>query len=160
MRIAATQGALDGANALARNNACNQANDLTVTVPAELSGTAVLQWYWDGDAPYYDCADITVSRAAGGANSANRDGATSSDIDCDGDECAGSGGKIFVALLLVLVILGGVHYCKDTSGAKEPPIPGPPPPIPAIPQRGGAPPPAIPQRPAIPPRGPPIPRRP
>ena len=150
VRIAATQGGLDGAAVLARNGACNQQDDLTVTVPAELSGTAVLQWYWDGDAPYYDCADITISRAVGGANSANRDGAVSSEADCDpeDEECAGSGGKIFTAVLLVLAIFGAVHYCRSSSGSKgaEPP-PLPPPPIP--------------QRPALPPRAQPqLPRRP
>ncbi len=79
VRIAATQGGLDGAAVLARNGACNQQDDLTVTVPAELSGNAVLQWYWDGDGPYYDCADITVR--AGAAASATAGGALSTDVD-------------------------------------------------------------------------------
>lgn len=149
VRIAATQDALANTAPLARNAACNSRDDLTVTVPANLAGTAVLQWYWDGDAPYYDCADITVSRAAGGANSATRDGATSSDADCEGESCGGSGTKIFGAVLLILGILGGIHYCRSTGGTKgtEPP-PLPPP----IPQRPG---------PALPPRTVPAqPRRP
>ena len=27
----------------------------------------MLQWFWQGDGPYYDCSDITIGAAAGGA---------------------------------------------------------------------------------------------
>ena len=150
VRIAATQGALGNADVLARNNACNSQDDLTVTVPADLGGTAVPQWYWNGDAPYYDCADITVSRAAGGAaNSAAQGGAESSESDCDPDEesCGSGGSKVLVAVLMIMGVLGGVYYCRsstDGKGSEPPPIPPPP-----IPQRAG---------PALPPR--PVPARP
>lgn len=88
VRIAATDGALAGTAALARNNACNGDDALTVTVPANLAGTAVLQWYWQGDGPYYDCADVTITGGAGGggtaANAARTGGASSGiEDDCD-----------------------------------------------------------------------------
>lgn len=47
--------------------ACNAAATTTVTIPADLPpGDAVLQWFWNGDGTYENCADITI-QAAGGA---------------------------------------------------------------------------------------------
>lgn len=45
--------------------ACNTVTTATITVPADIpSGPAVLQWHWQGDGSYDNCADITI---AGGA---------------------------------------------------------------------------------------------
>jgi hypothetical protein len=79
IRIASTDAGLEGAPLLETVGACNQQASVAVTVPAGLSGNAVLQWYWDGDGPYYDCADITVR--AGAAASATAGGALSTDVD-------------------------------------------------------------------------------
>lgn len=164
VRIAATDGALAGTAALARNNACNGDDALTVTVPANLAGTAVLQWYWQGDGAYYDCADVTITGGAGGggtaANAARTGGASSGiEDDCDPEEeNCGSGGKIFAAVLLVVGILGGVLYCRSSGEAAGKDLSAPPP----IPSRGGAG--AVAAPPPIPSRGgavavPPIPVR-
>jgi hypothetical protein len=71
IRIAATDDALAGTAPLETVGACNGQDSVGITVPAGITGNAVMQWYWDGDGPYYDCADITVTggtaAAAGGA---------------------------------------------------------------------------------------------
>jgi predicted carbohydrate-binding protein with CBM5 and CBM33 domain len=44
---------------------CNTVTSATVTVPAGLpAGPAILQWHWQGDGSYDNCADVTI---AGGA---------------------------------------------------------------------------------------------
>ena len=69
IRIAQTDAALADAPLLETVAACNQQDSVAVTVPAGLSGNAVLQWHWQGDGPYFDCADVTVT-GRGAANSA------------------------------------------------------------------------------------------
>ena len=46
--------------------ACNaQPRSATITVPAGLpAGDAVLQWLWQGDGTYENCADITITGGA------------------------------------------------------------------------------------------------
>jgi predicted carbohydrate-binding protein with CBM5 and CBM33 domain len=46
--------------------ACNaQPRSATITVPAGLpAGDAVLQWFWQGDGTYENCADITITGGA------------------------------------------------------------------------------------------------
>lgn len=98
VKIAATDGALAGAAVLENVAACNQQASVAVTVPANTpAGSAVLQWNWSGDAPYFDCADITITAASAGAQAgAARTGGAASgvgDEDCDADDenCGGSG---------------------------------------------------------------------
>ena len=39
-----------------------------MTIPADVAcENCILQWFWDGDQNYYNCADITVTAAAGEA---------------------------------------------------------------------------------------------
>ena len=80
IRIAQTDAALADAPLLETVAACNQQNSVAVTVPAGLSGNAVLQWHWQGDGPYFDCADVTVT-GRGAANSAAGGGALSSELE-------------------------------------------------------------------------------
>lgn len=158
VKIAATEDALADAPALATNNQCRDADSLTVTVPANLAGSAVLQWHWVGDAApqgYNDCADVTISVPAGTANSAARGGATSDESDCDpeDEECDAGGTKILATVFLILAIFGCVWYFKvrkaseQTDSEEKHPIsgaPGAPPPRP--PKDASGKPPPIPSR--------------
>ena len=58
--------------------ACNAAAQATVTIPVNLPpGDAVLQWYWDGDGDYHNCADITIQAAAATGTGSSAAAATS-----------------------------------------------------------------------------------
>ena len=59
-----------------------------VVVPAaQAAGPAVLQWFWKGDAGYWDCVDITISAAAaaGGDEDELSDGAALIELVFGGD---------------------------------------------------------------------------
>lgn len=69
-----------------------------VAIPAATSvGAAVLQWHWDGDQHYNDCADVVIATAPGAATSA----AALASSTADG----GAGGSVWVALAAVAVVV-------------------------------------------------------
>ena len=82
IKVAPTDGELEAATAIGGNFPCGangQATTRTVTIPADTAaGTAVLQWYWTGDGPYWNCADVTITGGGGGAAAALRPAAQAS----------------------------------------------------------------------------------
>ena len=146
IKVAPTDGELEAATAIGGNFPCGtngQATTRTVTIPADTpAGRAVLQWYWTGDGPYWNCADVTITGGGGGAAASTAAGGAS--VDTVDDEEGGSGGKV-AAVVFFFIIAGGLA-CRLQSqkaggggGAKPPPIPS----VPEIPNAAAPP---IPQR--------------
>ena len=145
IKVAPTDGELEAATAIGGNFPCGtngQATTRTVTIPADTpAGRAVLQWYWTGDGPYWNCADVTITGGGGGAAASAAAGGAS--VDEDSEE-GGSGGKV-AAVVFFFIVAGGLA-CRLQSqkagaggGAKPPPIPS----VPEIPNAAAPP---IPQR--------------
>jgi len=132
------QGTFQAAGNIANSRAA--ANGFPATVPAGLpAGPAVLQWEWIGDAPYFDCADITIAAAAGGTGGTGGTG----NAAAGGTAGSSTGNSSTLTVLLVIVVLGILLVCYCRRGKTEVKAAGGPPPVP-----GRGMPPAVPPPPS------------
>jgi hypothetical protein len=116
-----TQGQNGGFTSLTGEFECCtqvQLESRTVTVPAGTApGSAVLEWTWAGDGPYFGCTDMTVQAAADGGG-----GGGENNIDTDGGESnfnignASNEDKKNAAIGLVAAVVLFYVYCNYCRG--------------------------------------------